>query len=95
MVSYAATVVTFIVALIISAVIIYVITKLFGETEGLGTGLIAAFVGTIIYTIVYYFLGRGTDSRNYRRDLLAAGTASTCTKSAGSSPWLLPWSSGS
>ena len=34
MVTYTATVVSFIVALIISAVIIYLITKLFGETEG-------------------------------------------------------------
>ena len=59
MVTYAATLLSFIVALLISAVLIYLITKLFGETEGLGTALIAAFAGTIIYTIVYYFLGQG------------------------------------
>jgi hypothetical protein len=59
MVTYAATVISFIAALIISAFVIFVITKLFGETEGLDTALIAAFVGTVIYTIVYYFLGQG------------------------------------
>ena len=59
MVTYAATVLSFIVALIISAVIIFAITKLFGEKEGLGTAVLAAFIGTIIYTIMYYFLGQG------------------------------------
>ncbi len=59
MVSFGATLVTFIVALIISTIIIYVITKLLGETEGITTAFLAALIGTVIYTIVYYFLGQG------------------------------------
>jgi hypothetical protein len=59
MVTYVATLLTFIIALIISTIIIFVITKLMGETEGITTALLAALIGTIIYTILYYFLGSG------------------------------------
>jgi hypothetical protein len=59
MVSYVATLLSFVIALIISTLIIYVITKLFGETEGLSTALLAAIVGTVIYTIVYFLFGYG------------------------------------
>jgi hypothetical protein len=59
MVSYVATLSSFIIALIISTLIIYVITKLFGETEGISTALLAAIIGTVIYSLVYYLIGLG------------------------------------
>ena len=59
MVTYASTVLTFVVALIISTVIIYYIAKWFGAKDSLTTAVLAALIGTAVYTIFYYVLGQG------------------------------------
>jgi hypothetical protein len=59
MVTYASTLLTFIVALVISTVIIYYIARFFGAKDSLTTALYAAIIGTVVYTVFYAVLGQG------------------------------------